>query len=59
MAYTVLQYGEKMQNIKKSNLQRAHTQAQQNAPEQTRPRVSNSHKMCKRKLSNCISHSHK
>jgi len=31
--FTILQYGEKMQNIKKCNLQCAHMQAQQNAPE--------------------------
>jgi len=48
MAYTILQYAEKMQNIKKCNLQCAHTQQHQNAPEQTRPRVSNSHNIFKR-----------
>jgi len=47
MAYTVLQYGEKMQNIKKCNLQCVHTQAHQNVPKQTRPRVSNSHNIFK------------
>jgi hypothetical protein len=43
MAYTVLQYGEKMRNIKKCNLRCAHTQAHQNVSEQKGPRVSNSH----------------
>jgi hypothetical protein len=38
---------EKLQNIKKCNLQRAHTQAHENVPEQTMPRVSNSHNIFK------------
>jgi len=59
MAYTVLQYGEKMQNIKKCNLQCVHTQAHQNVPKQTRPRVSNSHNIFKWQWSSSISHSHK
>ena len=47
MAYKILQYGEKMQNIKKCDVQCVHTKAQQNASEQTGLRVSNSHNMFK------------
>jgi hypothetical protein len=42
----ILQYGAKLQ-IKKCNLRCAHTQAQQNVPGQTGPRVSNSHILLK------------
>jgi len=47
MAYTILQYGEKMQKIKKCNLQCAHTQAHQNVSEQTWLRISDFHNMFK------------
>ena len=41
MAYTILQNGDKMQNNIKCNLWFAHTQAHQNAPDQTSPDILN------------------
>jgi hypothetical protein len=58
-AYTILQCGEQLHNIKKCNLRCAHTQAHHNTPEKKMAESFKHSEHIKCQWSNCISHRHK